>query len=626
MPEETQSVTSEEGWFYPDTGPTLNGNTALDLSWINLDDIRLWLRTCDTEHGHECQAADTQTVVAWLIDVHQECLIPCDSNTNYQYVALSYIWGQCPSSQTKKDKLGAYQTPGAFSENNPQVIIPKTIRHAIKLVALLDIRYLWVDRFCICQDDAESMPIQLQQMGSVYEMAYLTLIAANGEDADHGLHGIKGVTERRHLPTSPDFHNLYYNNLRSDINAFNPSKWYSRGWTFQELFYSRRKLKFQYEVVLWECNCAHWHESTGVTGKLPPLPGDCMPLKCNFRMTGSSICITPWTVNKNGHPLSTYLTIINLYNGRVLTHAGDRMHAFAGVTTKLEADFPGGFIWGLSVAYFEIALLWQSRYQFPSKRRNRKWPDSLQLPSWSWVGWDGTIIGSNWDSHNLNIRIARGEDATSAAPVDDGKTFQRLVIPSCEWHCITFTLYDTLPIVSNFRLACEPEFGRARGKIQDQQNAIQPLLKTWAKFVNCMLAVDYDGGIAAIYHANADLGSATNSEHDPVIGYVLLPKGNFKPSKHRRCELMLLSKSLTRKPAGVRWSALYDPYDYYSEWCIGLFGGDDEEEKNDSAEIQWYDVLWIVRRDGIVYRRGLGAISVEAFDSLPNKTMEIVLG
>lgn len=186
-------------------------NSPLDSYWINLDEIRLWMHTCDTKHT--CWAADTQTAVAWLIDVHRKCLIPCDPNTNYQYVALSYVWGQCPSSHTTMANLDAFQIPGVFSEKNPDVTIPKTIRHAIKLVGLLNIRYLWVDRFCICQDDAVSMHQQLWQMAYIYERAYLTLIAANGRDADHGLHGIKGVTKQRKLLASCEFKWTYWGEL-----------------------------------------------------------------------------------------------------------------------------------------------------------------------------------------------------------------------------------------------------------------------------------------------------------------------------------------------------------------------------------------------------------------------------
>lgn len=174
------------------------------------------MHTCDVEHGNICGATDTRTVVAWLIDVNKQCLVRCDPNSEYQYVALSYVWGQCLSSYTSMADLEAFQKQDAFSEENQNVTIPKTIRHAIKLVRLLNIQYLWVDRFCICQDDLKSIHLQLRQMGRIYERAYITLIAANGQDADRGLHGIKGVTDRRIVPKKLESKPSYWNNLKTE--------------------------------------------------------------------------------------------------------------------------------------------------------------------------------------------------------------------------------------------------------------------------------------------------------------------------------------------------------------------------------------------------------------------------
>ncbi|KAI4862483.1 heterokaryon incompatibility protein-domain-containing protein, partial [Hypoxylon rubiginosum] len=625
-------------------------NSPLDSYWINLDEIRLWMHTCDTKHT--CWAADTQTAVAWLIDVHRKCLIPCDPNTNYQYVALSYVWGQCPSSHTTMANLDAFQIPGVFSEKNPDVTIPKTIRHAIKLVGLLNIRYLWVDRFCICQDDAVSMHQQLWQMAYIYERAYLTLIAANGRDADHGLHGIKGVTKQRKLLASCEFKWTYWGEL-----SHLASKWYTRGWTFQELFFSRRKLKFQSNVVLWECTCTVWHESTGVTGRVPQIAED------SILKTPDTIRITPWGPWSTKHPMVMYREMLSQYNRRKLTHASDRMRAFAGVTTKLEAYFPGGFIWGLPVANFEIALLWQNSQG--SKRRDQKCPDHTKLPSWSWVGWGGDIKGSYWDVDRLDIRIVRSEDAVPTASVN---TVQRLVIPCCEWHCTT--LNGTFPVVSDFRLTCQPELGQVREGLRDQQDDLHPFLRTRTKVVKCTLSALANDRTANITDCNG------SKEYDSVIGSIFLRSSYSTDMERQGCELMLLSKSLTRKASGVTWlEALSDYCKYYDsevkqrelqelqelqeerrgkrqerralqalrelqqrlrglqgrqwqeQWHLGARERWELKEKDESNfdTLQAYNVLWITQRDGIAYREALGIVSMEAFDSIPGEMMDIVL-
>ena len=98
-----------------------------------------------------------------------------------------------------------------FSSANGDIEIPKTIRHAIELVGLLGERYLWVDRLCICQDDEETKASQIDIMGDIYGNALVTIIAASGWDANHGLRGIEGITGPRNL--APNTGDDYFKSL-----------------------------------------------------------------------------------------------------------------------------------------------------------------------------------------------------------------------------------------------------------------------------------------------------------------------------------------------------------------------------------------------------------------------------
>jgi hypothetical protein len=51
-------------------------------------------------------------------------------------MALSYVWGQVKYSKALKSNLEDLQRPGSLSVDNDEIIIPRTIRHAMRLVAL----------------------------------------------------------------------------------------------------------------------------------------------------------------------------------------------------------------------------------------------------------------------------------------------------------------------------------------------------------------------------------------------------------------------------------------------------------------------------------------------------------
>jgi len=200
---------------------------GIHSQWINLEDIRQWIYACDYGHGESCKPSshfhhqtsrDDSDVVGedaklergpmpatrplWLVDVVDQCIVPAE---NVRYIALSYVWGNTRGIEATQDNVGILLQAGALRDDNHEVIIPKTVRHAMELVNLLGERYLWVDRLCIVQDDSESKHSQLALMGNIFQSAYFTIIAANGWDADHGLRGIRGVTEPRQLSSElPD--------------------------------------------------------------------------------------------------------------------------------------------------------------------------------------------------------------------------------------------------------------------------------------------------------------------------------------------------------------------------------------------------------------------------------------
>lgn len=172
---------------------------------------------------------------------------------------MSYVWGSVESAQTTSTNLGRLMLPGSLDKVSEDFRIPATIKDAMRLVALLGKRYLWVDRLCIVQDGSTKQ-MYLDSMAAIYATASLTIAATAGKDADHGLRGVPGASFPRCFPHPVlDFE---YDNWRLHVLLVNSRKesilstpWTSRGWTMQEEAFSRRTL-FIGDIVLWNCPSA----------------------------------------------------------------------------------------------------------------------------------------------------------------------------------------------------------------------------------------------------------------------------------------------------------------------------------------------------------------------------------
>jgi Heterokaryon incompatibility protein (HET) len=72
-----------------------------------------------------------------VIDCHTHTIIPAPAE--WQYVALSYVWG-CPTSPTTGTEAQDIQPTLQNA--------PKVVKDAIEVTLKLHLRYLWVDRYC----------------------------------------------------------------------------------------------------------------------------------------------------------------------------------------------------------------------------------------------------------------------------------------------------------------------------------------------------------------------------------------------------------------------------------------------------------------------------------------------
>jgi hypothetical protein len=162
--------------------------------------------------------------------VQEKCLATIDSTSDY--IALSYVWGPQNEPQTRVENFNQFCKPGALALVN----LPRTISDSVAVTEALGYRYLWVDSLCIVQDLQEEKIEMINQMDVIYGNANLTLVAASGENVQHGLSGWdvnQGQHRNLNIETiGPGLRVGVLPNLQADLQK---SCYAMRGWTYVNL-------------------------------------------------------------------------------------------------------------------------------------------------------------------------------------------------------------------------------------------------------------------------------------------------------------------------------------------------------------------------------------------------------
>ena len=195
-----------------------------------------WINACEKFHGEKCQPRSItrpnglEMIPSFrVIDVLDFCVItapnPC------RYISLSYVWGGVPLFRLTKENKVLLSQPGSLKEHSAWSYIPQTIRDAIILTQQLGERYLWIDSFCLVQDDLEDLQNGISTMDLVYELSYMTIIAGAGSHAHFGLPGIRKqsrIVDQEAVEVIPG---LQLTTLQSLTNRLETSEYSSRAWT-----------------------------------------------------------------------------------------------------------------------------------------------------------------------------------------------------------------------------------------------------------------------------------------------------------------------------------------------------------------------------------------------------------
>lgn len=352
-----------------------------------------WLHYCKANHSLLCGGL-IRSPVSGLRLIDCTTLTVREVESSKAYTALSYVWG----------KRGDVDTKLRYTDNG--ILLPAkvsaVISDAISVTKALGLQYLWVDKFCIDQNDPISKHHQIQQMNAIYQNADLTIIAAAGTDETYGL---PGVGERLRIPqkTAWVYGHSVISTMKDPHLLIKLSRWASRGWTFQEAVLSRRRLVFTDEQLYFECNSMNCFESI-----YSPLDTLHTEDKSRFRDDIRTGMFGRGKTEMYGKLVPSELSLLDVfhqyisavedYTSRDLSYDADSLNAFRGIIERYsKLEQPLNAIWGMPYlaqgthrnVYFSAFLTWthiHSCWDGAKGPRRRR-----EFPSWTWAGWAGAV-------------------------------------------------------------------------------------------------------------------------------------------------------------------------------------------------------------------------------------------
>lgn len=313
-----------------------------------------------------------------VIDVQQDCVIPVHGPQGCRYLALSYVWGGDQKFKNLKARDAALRQPGSLSDAQS---LPQTISDAIFFTKAIGERYLWVDSLCIIQDDERKMT-QISAMDQIYGCAVVTIIAAYGVNAHAGLPGVRPESGGRWKQHIVDIHGMQLANRQTFLPGFGPNTWHQRAWTYQEEVLSLRTIQFALDG-------AHFASEDGLLAEDLHLPQHNKKNKPTLKALG-----VPGVRNVKEEGVFPNRELYGLsamfYTLKQMSFQSDGLNAFTGVLNMMQPAFRRNFLYGLPSSELEYALLWKPR--LPLSRRLDDTTLEPLFPTWSWVGWKGSMV------------------------------------------------------------------------------------------------------------------------------------------------------------------------------------------------------------------------------------------
>ncbi|KAF2141989.1 uncharacterized protein K452DRAFT_249737, partial [Aplosporella prunicola CBS 121167] len=348
-----------------------------------------WLKECDGSHK-KCLEWRQKFVPLRLLDLGEESapaqirLTTPDQKADVSYAALSYCWGGDQPLKTTCATI-LQMEKGISMER-----LPQTIRDAVQVTHKIGLRFLWIDSFCIVQDDEYELAEQTAHMHQIFRSAYVTIAATAARSCTDGF-----LIHERRLQSSIDWNlcqvtahckngtvgAVVVGENEASKDGSEPQHFSEplsqRGWTLQETMLSSRILSYSSTQLRWYCPTRAAVDG-GYTDTSGPLYG-LDPGMSYFRPRP----LIRWFCGRWDslrYPFD-WLDLVDQYRYRKLSYPSDALPAISAIAQRYGSlQRCGAYLAGVWERNFFLQLLWMEVHTFHSLPQ---YP--YRAPSWSWA-------------------------------------------------------------------------------------------------------------------------------------------------------------------------------------------------------------------------------------------------
>lgn len=346
---------------------------------------RGWMDNCLRNHTTCSKSFLTGWKPSRLLDVTEDkikLVFQDSAEPHLPYVTLSHCWG------TEKFLVLTPDLVPRFIEGVDISEFPLTFQETMITVRRLNVRYLWIDCYCIMQgSDTEALEDWRRDslsMGDVYANSLLNIGALDSEGPANGLF--------RHRPSDPiyskiewspsgqDKPQIFYlirldhrrDTVAESFHRSENSALMKRGWVVQECVMAPRMLSFGRQL-LWQCDCLSAFE------QIPCSESDSQGPN-NRAAGGFSFWLLSDGANSQymyGGFGSRWMVTLSIYTDTCLSYPQkDLFAALDGVGTELAKRSGSIFKNGILASVLHESLLFSSNGNVRNLLKD--------MPTWHW--------------------------------------------------------------------------------------------------------------------------------------------------------------------------------------------------------------------------------------------------